>query len=284
MSEKPHRFSLAPTGDYDFFIGQQFEIGVFEDTPTELLRNLKAGIVAHFLGSSSIDYCKKKYVPEGSESFNIDWQLKACVSELLANVEALYASLRPREDAHVSLFAFDMALVRSTGTLQRALYLARRGYLFETALVARGCVEQLGWAWSAGQVKNEEELFQLSSSRGVGRLKEVYPSVGKLYGVLSKYSHFETALHHWLYAESGNEVATKMADASTKLMATTWLFLLSDLLGVVTETFYKSKVQPGNFLTKAGRIRKRRRTIARFDAYYEGLDIEFINDSRRLFA
>jgi hypothetical protein len=234
------------------------------------------------LGNNSIDYTRKRYIDDMPIFEDFDGDLKRCVHSSIQHLEDFYRALRPRGASSFQLVTFDQAIIRATGTLEHALRLARRGAVFETALVVRGLLEQIAWAWAASRVGVEAELFGISTTKAVTALKTLYPTVGYLYGVLSRYAHFDAELHHWFYAEQNGEIGTLFADTQTKIVASTWIFLLSDLLVAVLEDVYRKRRIKRLVLTRSG-FRKRRLAMTCFDSYYAGIASVFVAEMRGLF-
>jgi hypothetical protein len=149
--------------------------------------------------------------------------------------------------------------------------MARRGYVFEAAMIARGALEQIAWARGASRVSNEDELFRIDIHKEITFMKSVYPDVGRLYGELSKYSYFDAKLHSLFYTEKNGEVAVRNADRGTKFMAMHWPFRLSDVVIVVFEEFYLERLPILRALTKRGSLRKSRFTVSNMKKYFSNV-------------
>ena len=213
----------------------------------------------------------KKYCREKRENFDHDAPIKLALNRAHQTVLDRYKSFHPRSDTTLQTVVFDQAFYRAFGTLKTVVYLARRGLLYETALVARGFIEQVAWARQAGDCVSEDELFKLSIHRSVTALKSIYPTAGQIYGRLSKLSHFDATTHSNFYGELDGGVATVFASRETKFSAMVFSFVLIDLWLTVFESFYPPKSGESVVKTQLGSFRSKRLAVHQFGKYYSGL-------------
>lgn len=71
-----------------------------------------------------------------------DQEAKQAVAMLDRLMIASYDSMKPRSDSSLQTLTFDQAMIRAFTTIRNTLHMAGRGYVFETALLARGFIEQ----------------------------------------------------------------------------------------------------------------------------------------------
>lgn len=266
------KFSLCPQGDYDFFLGSEtYQVGCFFSYDDDLLDGIAAALAANLTGLRSIDRIKKQISGHRSKMIDHDSPAKLTLLELEKHLVNSYLALKPRLAASMAEVVFDQAIVRVLTTIRNSLYLARRGYVFETAMVARGALEQIAWARGASRAASEDELFKIDIHKEITFMKSIYPNCGKLYGELSRYSHFDAKLHNLFYAANDGEIAVRMADRGTKFMAMHWPFKLSDVLVVVFEEFYRDRLSVLRGLTRQGVLRKIRFPMAHMKKYFSGV-------------
>ena len=214
---------------------------------------------------------RKQFSGISRSAIDHDAPAKQTLLDLEQHFVQSYSAMKPRDGSNWQNIVFDQAIVRVLTTIKNSLYLARRGYVYETALVARGALEQIAWARGAKRSISENDLINLRVQRELGKLKSVYPSVGKLYGTLSKYSHFAADTHNLFYAKNNGELAVRMADRGTKFISMNWPFILSDICLVVFEEVYLQNIPILRGMTRSGKLRKSRFPMKYYKAYYEGL-------------
>ena len=269
------KFALAPSGDYDFYIGGEiFQVGCFSWYSDDLLDNFAASTAAALTGQKSVDNIRRNYLSKRESRVTPDQEAKQAIAFLDRLMIVNYNSMKPRGDSSLQTLTFDQAMVRAFTTIRNALFMARRGYVFETALLARGFIEQAVWARGASRSETEEDLFKIDIHKQLTFAKSVYPTLGRLYGELSRYSHFDANLHSLFYTEKDGVVATRLADESTKIIAMQWPFVLLDIWLIFFEEFYRQKLPKLEGMTKSGKLRVRRFPVSLFDKYFGRSAIE----------
>jgi hypothetical protein len=266
---KINRFALSPSVDYDFTVGgEMFRVGCFSWYSDDLLDNLSASTAAALTGQKSVDNIRRSYPAARQRRVEPDREAKKAIRLLDQLMVANYNSMKPRVGSSIQSLTFDQAMIRAFATIKNTLYMARRGYVFETAMLARGFIEQAAWARAASRVENEKGLFEINIHKEISFAKSIYPTLGHIYGELSRYSHFDAKLHSLFYTEADGTVATLLADESTKFLAMQWPFVIIDIWLIFFEEFYISKLTKLDGLTKSGKLKKRRFPIQLFNDYF----------------
>jgi len=219
-----------------------FTLGVPHNAPSEFKKYVVAAAKAYYLGHRSIDYTLKKY---GSYlSFNSEpsrmekrfWRFSRFIKEHLASNKVRMNSISNKPD-RVGLVVAGGVIIRLTSSFQSALLLSRFGFFFEAGCICRFILEQLAWAYSVHEIE-DDSLFKTSVTRSVGKLKELIPHCGKLYGFLSNLAHISPGYtkEYILFDEGCPAVVV----ATTRNLDTIiyWLLLLLDICQIVTEVIY----------------------------------------------
>ena len=247
-----------------------FEVGCFSWYSDDLLNGIAAATVCAMTGQRSLDNVKRRYLSSSPrERFcDHDAPAKTAVRMLDDHMKTSFQSMQPRRDSSLQTITFDQAMVRAFTMIKNCLMIARRGYVFESALIARGCIEQICWARGASRALSEEDLLKIKVQKEVTHSKTVYSSLGRFYGELSQYSHFDARLHSLFYTEDEESLATLLTNRKTKFVAMQWSFVLIDLWGVVFEEFYRNELSVLKFLRKNGELRKARFAEKLFSEYF----------------
>lgn len=167
-----------------------------------LRTDLQASLVASAMRLSSVDYARRKYVREASPTEEraaelvryayMDAYMEA-KHQILATLDRTDVEGRP--EPTVGEFGASAVLERVLSSYWSAHLLFNLGHGFEGYTVARLVLEQLAWACAAANLETVDAIEQLSANRCITQLKQVVPSVGKLYGFLSKATHIGYESH-----------------------------------------------------------------------------------------
>lgn len=168
-------------------------VGVPYNSPVSFIKKVYAGACASNLGIGSIDYAYKNYVnnQDFSESNNdFDTKLLEVTSSLKQGVINVLEYLMSIEKPDIpSLFAAGAAYVRIQNTFKGAVLCLRTGLHFETLAMERIIVEQLAWIYKVHNYKGD--YFKVLPSKCISSLKQLIPSAGILYGILSDKLHIK---------------------------------------------------------------------------------------------
>ncbi|MDB5600192.1 MAG: hypothetical protein JWN71_2236 [Xanthobacteraceae bacterium] len=114
---------------------------------------------------------------------------------------------------------------RNLAAFDASKRLAELGYLCEVAAILRAALEQFAFSAHLWNCSGEEYLKKLRPLHAIGPFKQSVPASGELYGLLSKYIHFEYDHHTHFFAFSESEIFTVQRGAVLRSYATHLLFV-----------------------------------------------------------
>jgi hypothetical protein len=193
------QFQIQSKVDLDFVIGQNFGIpvGMRRDSPPDFRRRILAAAISHQLRLKSIDYSLKRYVePDlyNEESSTLGDTVSDYLRSSAAQFEDHLKELQT-PDPSFGVFGAEITLFRLPHALDTARMLSNRGLLLEVLPILRLCVEMICWSNVAFGLKEEDEVISLKARQCVSQMKAVYPTIGRLYGHLSEFVHWEQVTH-----------------------------------------------------------------------------------------
>jgi hypothetical protein len=199
--------------DYSAFdiVGLDGEaIGLPKITTLGLKKKVLAAAIANKLGIS-LSYAEKRYVGESAISAPRDLGLSREIDDLFDQGPSQFCSYI---DALKENFVKESELLddlanqffyRNIAGLDAAKKLSELGYLCEVAVILRSLIEQFAFAAKLRTLPVETELAKVKPVQCLNYLKSIEESAGRLYGLLSKYTHFEYDHHtHFFWAISGS--------------------------------------------------------------------------------
>jgi hypothetical protein len=168
--------------------------------------------------------------------------------------EANKFSSIPKKSDHHGLFASGSALLRLHSSFFTACFLLRQGLWLELACILKLILEQLAWSYAVRHLEGQQ-LFSTSPTASVGLLKKIYPSAGKMYGLLNGTAHIspEQTVEYLDFSESFPQVFLSSPKQSAKCAY--FLLMLSDIYVICSEyvhteyysTFSSIIVEEGKF-------------------------------------
>jgi hypothetical protein len=232
-----------------------------------------AGASSALLNISSIDYVLKRYVKQISYDANVpdrlDFRISDCVRELSGSIDNAVRGFGDRNDQPVGEFMSEVTFVRLGFAFSAMLTLSNRGYLYETAAVARMALEQIAWAFVAKSHHSYEVVRNLSATHSIGRLKVVYPTAGRYYHWLSEHSHWAYNAHVKTLSSSEGLIEALGASCGYKAASLLATLICLDCCLAAFEAVFGDKVAKFHVLKrlKSGgyEIKRRRRTLALFN-------------------
>jgi hypothetical protein len=248
-SIEPLDYGDSPYGIEDIEIiahGGGFSAGISFDAPDDSRKNILAAALARQFGLRSVDYTRKTYVephynlrPERPEWLTKVIDITEESKRLVYTAADRAYRIRNKPD-HVGLFAAGAALLRLPITFRTATLTIRNGFHFESALLLRLIVEQLAWIVSVRELTNAD-LFEVDPHKCVSSLKEILPSMGRLYGELSRAAHIvpQTTLRYLDFSIRGDPWV-KLLTFEHAVDDALWLLLLADAYCVVSELVYRN--------------------------------------------
>jgi hypothetical protein len=114
---------------------------------------------------------------------------------------------------------------RTLGSLDAAKRLSELGYLCEVATILRSALEQFAFCSKLLSLKTSEDIKSIRPIQSLNHFKKFVPGAGQLYGLLSKYTHFEFDHHTHFFTYSSTEIQTIRRGAVLRAYATQLLFL-----------------------------------------------------------
>lgn len=171
---------------------------------------------------------------------------ESCVSETYRAFQDLYfAGKRHIDDTASHLHAVgepsagevfsDVALMRARNTYYVAGMLYRLGHMIEAHAMSRLLLEQIAWAFAVCDAADYEEAAKISPTKSIGRLKEILPSVGRMYGILPRYVHLPVSKHYECLTLEHGETETLLQYGEHSLAYGMLIARLADFWSVVYE-------------------------------------------------
>jgi hypothetical protein len=189
--------SSGDLDDYDILSTMSMSVAVPHDTTENFRKLIWAAMATYGFGNSSVDHVMRRYGfmwdKRTDKSFQRDPRmiaLRTVVHIVNAAADALNR-ISPAES--LGPICSKAALVRLEASFKAAYGLVRREYIFEVDAVVRLILEQIAWALAVYSVAGNE-VHELLPTKCIGRLKEVFPGCGPLYGALSQWAHIDPAL------------------------------------------------------------------------------------------
>jgi hypothetical protein len=192
----------------------------------------------------SIDYALKSYVEP--DLFNEEKSsLGESVSDYLRDSVLILAEefkkIQTVDTVLFGVFGAKFTLVRAPYVINTARMLANRGQLLEVLPLLRLCLEMICWANTSFYIQDEDKIVALKAQNCFSNLKLVYPSVGKVYGYLSKYAHWGHMIHGEFLDFSEEKVGVLMASARYRAIALALCLVILDIFVEVARGIYAAE-------------------------------------------
>lgn len=179
--------------------------------PKKLTQYVEAAIFAHDLGVR-MDYALEKYVSDSEVDIPPIYALFQKMYFTGKNhIDATIERMKPIGAPSAGETFADVALVRAANTYYVAALLYREGHTIEAHAMSRLMLEQIAWAFAACEVDECGLAEAIVPTKAISKLKKKIKSVGKMYGVLSKYVHIPIQGHYEFIdlSHGRNEVLTQ---------------------------------------------------------------------------
>lgn len=259
-------FPLLPNYVAHYTVGgrRSPEIGLPNKNALHLLSDIKTVLIANNLGIG-LTYAEKKYPTETAQS---RW---------LGLTDRIDALFKEGSEGFRWYISFGMDAPKREGSLQdlsmqffyrnvaafdASKRLAELGYLCETATILRSAVEQFALCSKLWWAPNEIDIRSISRKSSFLTMKALVPSVGELYGVLSKYAHFEYEHHTHFFAYSPTRTSTLQRAPVLRAYATHLLFLTMTCIAA-----YVLRASPTQFPSTPNSVKKLSVFIEKIDNY-----------------
>ena len=183
--------------DYDILSIQAISAAVPHQTSESFRHYIWAAMATYAFGNKSIDHVMKRYdyiwqrYRKGIFESNPRIML---LREMAKKIELAAHALEETEiESDLPLICAKAALVRLEASFKAAYGLIRKDYIFESDAVIRIILEQLAWAYPA-RTTDPKKLPNLRPNSCITKLKEIFPSAGRLYGQLSEWAHIDPSI------------------------------------------------------------------------------------------
>jgi hypothetical protein len=228
--------------------GQHFALIPSCDLDSTLRENVTAAVVASMLNLSSIDYARRKYCPEavvGSDTATTAARRRYIEAYMASKryIATMLSKVSPTDvDPSLGSFGAAVTLMRLERSFFSAHILYQLGHKYEAYAVSRLILEQIAWAYSAYELNHLEDIKNLATTKCIGRLKQLNPKCGRLYGVLSKKVHIDYESHGEFLrvVDEDSVVLTTHFDFDEYAVV---ILFLADLFGIVWEISQASHIQ-----------------------------------------
>jgi hypothetical protein len=206
-------FPILPDFVTHYTVGLEHDkVGLPNKHSLRLRRDILAVLVADKLGIG-VAYARRQYIKEDDDQCR--WL------GLTDKIDAIYSEGRKYLGWYIS-FERDQILegdtsfrthsinffYRNLGSLDAAKRLADLGYLCEVANILRSALEQFAFCSKLSSLSGTEDFKSIRPVQSLNHFKSYVPAAGQLYGLMSKYTHFEYDHHTHFFTSSPDEVQT----------------------------------------------------------------------------
>jgi hypothetical protein len=224
-------FPLLPNYVAHYTIGGKRlpRIGISNKYDLSFRRSLLAALLADRM-QIGISYAEKTYAKDAVESrwLGLTDQIDSIFNEGRKYLDDYLAhgrdKVRSADDPSQDNLSWQF-FFRTLGSLDAAKRLSELGYLCEVATILRSSIEQFAFCSKVLSLKPSEEAKSVRPIQCLNHFKKYVPSAGQLYGLLSKYTHFEFEHHTHFFTYSAKEIQTIQRGAVLRAYATQLLFL-----------------------------------------------------------
>lgn len=224
--------------DVEFVGNSRMVLGVPFDAPEEFKQRVWAAAQSYVAGNRSMDYFYKRYggkanFPRPSESRR---KLSSTLRQCSYEVERVAAQLSNGVErrSYLGLFAAESALLRLSVSFEYTAFLLMQGATYESAAGLRLCLEQIAWSYDIHGLDNET-LFDKNPTKSISKLKDLERNAGRLYSLLSDYTHIQPKLQRGYLDFSGECASVVFRDFDAALKLSELYVQLVDLYVVTSE-------------------------------------------------
>lgn len=219
---------------------------------------LYASQMTLMLGNKSVDRFLKEYDEDFKESFaeREETPKQILLKEILETskkqqnqLSIKFKEISFTDNETVSSFACATVITRLSATFQAVHSLIHLGYYFESFALIRMIMEQLAYAYTASDLKDDLSNI-LSPTKSITRLAEFYPKTGKLYGILSKKAHIDQSQVGKYIKVKNGKMYTQLYSIDYSLELCTALLIILDLQYVVFEYSFRKYLKSFDCIAK----------------------------------
>jgi hypothetical protein len=223
-------FPILPEFVARYTVGLEHDdkIGLPDKHSLRFRRDILAILVADKLGIGT-EYARRRYTEESSQSrwLGLTDKIDAIYSEgrkYLGWYISLERDQIPDNDKSFRTHSINF-FYRNLGSLDAAKRLADLGYLCEVANILRSALEQFAFCSKLASLSGTEDFKSIRPVHSLNHLKNHVPAAGSLYGLMSKYTHFEYDHHTHFFTYRSGAIQTIQRGAVLRAYATHLLFI-----------------------------------------------------------
>jgi hypothetical protein len=243
--------SLFQARDADFIVQRGYEIvadqfsafALPRDSPEELVRYHLAAHKAYYLRYNSIDHVLRTYSdcwndpPAYPEPYEL---IHEGTSKIRASVDAIVEKRHGLSNLpdHFGLVAAGAALIRAQTSFRAACVLCETGMGFEVFCLAKLVLEQIAWAYAVHKIE-DRSLYKVKPPNCINQLKGLFPSAGRLYGLMNEQAHMDPKTIHDFVKLQGDDCLIILRSMDKCLLGCLYLLQLADMYGTYMEVVYR---------------------------------------------
>lgn len=223
-------------------VGQDFgfPVGMERKSPPEFRRRIVAAAISYRFGLRSIDSALKRYVDPNLYE-GADVSLGDEISDYLReSASALRPGLRDlhTKDPTFGQLGSEITLFKVPNSLDTARMLSNRGLLLEVVPILRLCVEMMSWAVVVFHMEEESKIIETKAQYCITEMKNIYGTAGKIYGYLSKFSHWGHIIHGKFLVFDAERLALLEASVRYRAMSLALCLVILDIFVEVIRKLY----------------------------------------------
>lgn len=240
------QFQIQSEVDLDFVIGQGggLPVGMTSRSPAEFKRRVLAAMISYTMQLKSIDCTLKQYVDHDlyeTEDESLGETISHYLRAAAANLTRELRQLHTQGELPFGILGAELTLFRLPHALDTARILSNRGLLLEVLPLLQLCLEMIAWAHSAFYISDEAAVVELRAQSCISSLKRTYKSAGKIYGLLSQFTHWGHAVHREFIHLEGETTSVVNASVRYRAISLALCLLVLDVLVEVVRMIYRER-------------------------------------------
>ena len=253
-------FPISKIVDYDFhFQNSLWRVGADSHSPQRFRDKLAAAIISEQLGLKSLDHIMNTYIhlEDKIETTidRLDIRIKYFIENSMNAFESQIDNLAKSYGTGNRLDVFgtlicEWTLSRCKFSMSCLLLHYQQGALFEGVSIARFMIEQIAWAHSIQGIADEEAVLKISAQAAISNFKKIRPSVGNMYGWMSKHAHWNIDAHKKSMISRGGGVGHLFASPFFKVQISIIMIYILNLAYFSVWDLYSEEMK--NFQNERG--------------------------------
>jgi hypothetical protein len=173
-----------------------------------------------------ISYAEKRYAKDPLETrwLGLTDRIDNIYKDGRKNFEKYLSFGRDQNDPSQDNLSWQF-FFRTLGSLDAAKRLSELGYLCEVATILRSSLEQFAFCAKLLSTGPVADVTTIRPIQCLNHYKKFVPAAGQLYGLLSKYTHFEFDHHTHFFTHSPKEIQTLQRASVLRAYSTQLIFL-----------------------------------------------------------